>query len=120
MAERRQAEAALRLAQFTIDNTSEAIFWFGPDGRFFYVNEAACSSLGYTREELTALHITDINPDFPREPWEQSWQRIQRESLPRRRHGPLAHDSCPARPRPPAPRPGRLAAPHPGHLPPDL
>jgi len=83
VAERRQAEAALRLAQFTIDNTSEAVFWFGPDGRFFYVNEAACRSLGYTREELTALHITDIDPDFPREPWEQSWQRIQRESQPR-------------------------------------
>ncbi|MCC7263102.1 MAG: GAF domain-containing protein [Candidatus Latescibacteria bacterium] len=85
VAERRQAEAALRLAQFTIDNTSEAVFWFGPDGRFFYVNEAACRSLGYTREELAALSIGDIDPDFSRKPWPETWRRIQQQSQPRSR-----------------------------------
>ncbi|MBI2504964.1 MAG: response regulator, partial [Candidatus Latescibacteria bacterium] len=83
IAERRQAETALRLAQFTIENTSEAVFWFGPDGRFFYANEAACRSLGYTREELTSLRITDIDPDFPKEPWEKTWQRIRLQAQPR-------------------------------------
>ena len=77
IAERRQAETALRLAQFTIENTSEAVFWFGPDGRFFYANAVACRSLGYTREELTSLRIVDIDPDFPKEPWAETWKRIQ-------------------------------------------
>jgi PAS domain S-box-containing protein len=83
VAERRQAETALRLAQFTIEHTSEAVFWFGPDGRFFYANEAACRSLGYTRKELTSLRITDIDPDFPREPWATTWKRVQQQSQPR-------------------------------------
>jgi PAS domain S-box-containing protein len=34
-------------------------------GRFLYVNDEACRQLGYAREELLQLAVSDINPEFP-------------------------------------------------------
>ncbi len=57
-----EAEEALRFTQFLLDRAGEGAFWTDPDGRFFYVNEAACSMLGYTREEMLAIGVADILP----------------------------------------------------------
>ncbi|HSF38657.1 MAG TPA: EAL domain-containing protein [Thermoanaerobaculia bacterium] len=57
-----KAEEALRLTQFLVDRAADAAFWARPDGRFFYANEAACAALGYSREELLTLSVTDIVP----------------------------------------------------------
>ena len=57
-----ETEEALRLTQFLLDRAGEGAFWADPDGRFFYVNEAACSLLGYTREEMLAMGVEDILP----------------------------------------------------------
>ena len=74
---RRQAEQALRLTQFTVDRSADAAFWVGRDARFFYVNEAACHSLGYTRDELLTMTVHDIDPDFPSAVWPQHWQQLR-------------------------------------------
>jgi hypothetical protein len=55
----------LQLMQFSIDRAADAAFYICSDGRFFYVNEAACQSLGYSREELLTMSIHDIDPGFP-------------------------------------------------------
>lgn len=77
ISERKQAEEALRLAQFSIDNAGEPAFWISPSGRFFYVNEAACRSLGYSREELLQLSIFDIGVDLPTDDWPAHWQELK-------------------------------------------
>lgn len=56
-----------RLTQLAVESFSDAAFWFDADGRFFYANEAACRSLGYSREELLALSVVDIDPDYREE-----------------------------------------------------
>jgi len=75
--ERKRAEEALRFTQFSIDHTTEAAFWIGPDARFVYINEAACRSLGYTREELLSMTAHDIDPNFPKEAWAAHWQELK-------------------------------------------
>jgi PAS domain S-box-containing protein len=50
------------LMHFVLDQIPEAVFVAGPDKRFHLANQAACRSLGYTREELLALRIPDIAP----------------------------------------------------------
>jgi len=60
--QRRKDEAVLRLTQFLLDHAGEGAFWADSDGRFFYVNEAACALMGYSREELLALAVPDILP----------------------------------------------------------
>ena len=72
-----QNEALLR-TQFSIDRAKEAIFWVRRDGCFVYVNQAACNSLGYTREELLSLVVFDIDPQYPRERWMAHWEETRK------------------------------------------
>ncbi|MCZ6794365.1 MAG: ATP-binding protein [Planctomycetota bacterium] len=76
--ERRTAEEKLRFTQFAVDRSADCIYWMTPDARFFYVNEAACRSLGYTREELLSLSVHDIDPDLPAERWPETWAEIRK------------------------------------------
>jgi PAS domain S-box-containing protein len=78
--ERKQAERELRLAQFSVEHASDNIFWANSQGRFVYVNEAACRALGYSREELLSLSIPDLNPRFRKEDdWPAFWQELKRQ-----------------------------------------
>jgi len=76
--EKRKIEERLRFTQFAIDRFSDAAFWMGPDARFIYVNEAACRSLGYTRDELLSMTVHDIDPGFPPERWQDHWREVKK------------------------------------------
>lgn len=67
----------LRMAQFSIEKTAMEIFWTTEDARFIYVNEYACRNLGYSREELLALTVFDIDPDFSRDMWRDHWDTLR-------------------------------------------
>jgi PAS domain S-box-containing protein len=75
--ERKRAEQAVQMFQNSIDQASDAVFWMNRDGGFTYVNDEACRSLGYTREELLRLHLWDIDPVFPKEVWLSQWDSYQ-------------------------------------------
>ena len=75
--ERKQTEQMLQMFQYTVDQASEAIYWLNHDARFEYVNDQACRSLGYTREEMVNLTLWDIDPGYPKERWEQNWGKYQ-------------------------------------------
>jgi PAS domain S-box-containing protein len=72
--EKKRAEEALRLTQFSVEHASDAIFWMDPQGRLLYVNEAACRSLGWSREELLSLSIPDIDPLVTKDVWGANWE----------------------------------------------
>lgn len=61
IAERKQAEDALHLSRFCIDKAGIGIFQSDENGTIFNVNEHACKSLGYSKEELCSLSIFDID-----------------------------------------------------------
>ncbi len=73
----KRAEEELRRTQFSVEHASDAIFWVDSQGHFVYVNEAACRSLGRSREELLCLSIWDINPQLTEEAWGASWAGIK-------------------------------------------
>lgn len=75
--DRKRAEEALQLTQFSLDHASDAAFWIDPQGHFFYVNEAACQALGYTRDELTRMSVPDIDVEFPAESWPEHWEKLR-------------------------------------------
>jgi len=60
--ERKQSEERLQLTQFALDHAPDAVYWMEADGRFVYVNDAACEMLGYAREELLLMGVKDIDP----------------------------------------------------------
>ena len=77
--ERMNAENALRMTQYSIDHSSEIVFWVKPDSSFYYVNDAACRILGYTKDELLSLSIPDIDmdPKFSHENWPAHWKQLK-------------------------------------------
>lgn len=74
----KQAERSLRLTQFSIDRAVDSVFWVSPSSEILYVNDAACQTLGYAREELVGKTVPDIDPNFPRESWAAHWEEIKR------------------------------------------
>ena len=76
--ERKQAEAALRLAKFSMDRAADAVYWINQQAKILDVNEAACLMLGYTKAELCAMTVHDLNPDFQADRWPGFWAETQR------------------------------------------
>lgn len=77
ISDRKLAERALRFAEFTVDHALDAVFWIEPDARFCYVNQTACQTLGYSRDELLSMTVHDIDPEFPPETWARYWQALR-------------------------------------------
>ncbi len=71
---RKKVEGNMLITQFVSDQAPDSIFWLNELGSIVYVNEAACRERGYTREELLAMSIPDINPDLPYSAWARHWQ----------------------------------------------
>ena len=76
--ERKRAEEALKLTQFVVDNFRDSSIWLTRDGRIAYVNQETCRGLGYSREELLSMHISDIDPDYPPEKFRELWPEKQK------------------------------------------
>ena len=75
--ELREANEALRFTQFTVDNANDPIMWIRPEGQIIEVNEAMCSTLGYTREELRSMMVSDIDPNVAAPDWPERWDTIK-------------------------------------------
>jgi len=91
--ERKRAQEELELLKRSVDLASDAAFWHNADGRFVYVNDAACAALGYTREELLRMRIFDVSPRAGGGRLEEIWRQakaektIRLETVHRRRDG---------------------------------
>lgn len=70
--ERKQRDEQLQLLNHAFNQINEAIFLTSEDGLFSLVNEKACSSLGYTREELLGMSVFDIAPNVTPEAFEHA------------------------------------------------
>ncbi len=73
---RKRAEEALLLTQASLDHSADGVVWLAPDGRHIYVNDAACTTTGYSREELLKLTFADLCRDFSAAKWALLWQTV--------------------------------------------
>ena len=76
ISQRIERKENLRRFQHSVESSPDAVYWINSEGRFLYVNEQACLSLGYSPDELMRLHLWDIDADFKREQWEDHWQAV--------------------------------------------
>lgn len=67
------------LKKFAINHIHEAVFLINEHARFEYVNDEACRSLGYSKNELLTMSLEDIDPDWPTDKWHIQWKKIQEE-----------------------------------------
>ena len=63
----RESESLLRFTAYSIENITDAVYWVNDGGRFMDCNAAACRMLGYTREELLSMSVTDVDPAYAEE-----------------------------------------------------
>ncbi len=71
ISERKKSEEILKMFKKSVDLSNDAVYWLNKDAGFEYINEKAYNLLGYTKEEMMALTIFDIDPIYTRETWEQ-------------------------------------------------
>ena len=69
----------LRVAQFSIDIAADAIFWMNKGGEFVYVNNAASTLLGYSKNELINMSIFDIVTEFSKDVWMEYWSQLKKK-----------------------------------------
>lgn len=60
----KQAERLNDFLKFALDQANDAAFLIDPadNHRFRYINDKACRSLGYSRDELLGMSVPDIDP----------------------------------------------------------
>ncbi|OGV71806.1 MAG: hypothetical protein A3B82_04080 [Methylophilales bacterium RIFCSPHIGHO2_02_FULL_57_10] len=68
-----QTQQQLQLAHAAINKSRSAFFWVNSAGQVTDVNDYACQSLGYSREELLGMYVWDFDPDLPAESWPKRW-----------------------------------------------
>ena len=90
----KRSERSLKLFRTLIDQSNDAVEVVDPETlRFLDVNETACRDLGYTREELLAMTVLDIDPrvnDSVRSHVQEKLQELGfmvRETVHRRKDG---------------------------------
>ncbi len=72
-----KSEYELQLHKLCFERAPIGIFRVGSDSRVLAVNEQACRSLGYSREELSGMSIFDIKPEITPEEVEEYLRRMR-------------------------------------------
>jgi two-component system, cell cycle sensor histidine kinase and response regulator CckA len=78
---RKETESILRTSEQRFrsyaEQATDAVFVHDFFGRFSYVNPQACTSLGYTREELLTMSVSDLVTEFDLPHAQVTWSMIQ-------------------------------------------
>jgi PAS domain S-box-containing protein len=77
--EKNRTEKELHITKLSVDMATTPIFWIDPAGWFIYVNQAVCRHLGYSRKEVLAMDVGDIDPNYPMEKRKEFWRNLQKE-----------------------------------------
>ena len=77
--ERKRMDEALRFTQFTIDHMADAAFWVTADKRIVYANAAASQLLGYAKEELLGMSVSDIAITENTRNWPEHWRMLKQK-----------------------------------------
>jgi diguanylate cyclase (GGDEF)-like protein/PAS domain S-box-containing protein len=65
-----------RRFRLMIDNAADAVFVHDMKGRVVEVNSRACDNLGYTREELLAMSVADVDEEAGRGRHDELWRQL--------------------------------------------
>ncbi|RAU40864.1 PAS domain S-box protein [Pseudomonas sp. RIT412] len=77
IAKRQASEEALRLAQFSIDQSTVGILWVNWDSHVRYANKAAETMLGYERGGVVDRPLIDFEPSLTMDRWLNLWKNAR-------------------------------------------
>jgi PAS domain S-box-containing protein len=68
--DRKRDEESLKLFRALLDQSNDSVEVLDPvTGRFLDVNRTCCENLGYSREEILRLGVSDIDPTVAKQGW---------------------------------------------------
>ncbi len=73
----RAVEEKLKLIDFAFEQADVSIFLLKSDASFYNFNKRAHTLLGYTREEMMALKVEDIDPNHKAIDWPIHWAELR-------------------------------------------
>lgn len=79
ISEKKKFDEQLKLASYSTELSSDAVFWVCSDGSLARFNPATCRMLGYSDEALSACSFGDIAPSYADERWPESWRTFREQ-----------------------------------------
>lgn len=76
----KQIEQQLRLAELSLNMITDAIYLIDDKSKIVYVNNAACETLGYSKEELIGKTPYDIDPAITMNDMKQIKETVREQS----------------------------------------
>ncbi|MDB9516072.1 PAS domain S-box protein [Roseofilum reptotaenium CS-1145] len=75
--ERKQADETLKLIQFTLNRVMDSVLLIDAHGQLIYVNDRACQTLDYRRDQLLRMNIGEIDLSCRTSPWKEFWNQVK-------------------------------------------
>lgn len=60
-----------------LKNIKDSAFLFNQEGKVVYANDSACKELQYTQDQLTKMHLLDIDPVADLKLWDNVWAELE-------------------------------------------
>jgi diguanylate cyclase (GGDEF)-like protein/PAS domain S-box-containing protein len=77
----KELEEELYMSHSAIENAKNAHFWVDHEGCVTYANKFACTSLGYSRDELVGMYVWEFDPDFKPSDQPQFWVSVKKDGF---------------------------------------
>jgi PAS domain S-box-containing protein len=74
-----ELQQELKVAQKLINHASYAAFCVSEDAEFIFVNNATCSLLGYSREQMLSMTLQEIDINWEQKKWLEQWELLKQE-----------------------------------------
>jgi len=82
ISKRKIAEDELKKFKFILDGAGEEFFMLDRNGNIHYVNDAAARSLGYGRDRLKGMRVTDVAKGLTLDGWREEFDQLKAGDVP--------------------------------------
>jgi PAS domain S-box-containing protein len=84
---RLELQEELKVARMLINHSRNAVFCLEENGQFLYVNNATCSLVGYSRDEILRMRLGEVDVNWEWEKWLQQWESLKQQ-------GSISFETC--------------------------
>jgi diguanylate cyclase (GGDEF)-like protein/PAS domain S-box-containing protein len=74
--ERKRVEGVVSLQNHALSHIGEAVYLVDAQARICQINNAACKMLGYTQDELLAIPLYNLDPNYDPANWKKHWDEL--------------------------------------------
>ncbi len=77
VSDKKKTEQSLKMTRFGLEYAGDIILWVDENARFLFANDTACRKYGYSKEELLARGVTDVDSRVTMMQWYELLQILE-------------------------------------------